>query len=75
MKTASFSIAILNFFLGMVNIFILQKISSERDHLQHFCTFAVILDKFAALFELVMTQIFHRKKLVDIGAENLSDLL
>ena len=36
------------FFLGMVNIFILQKISSERDRLQHFCTFAVILDKFSA---------------------------
>ena len=48
MKSASFSIAILNFFLGMVNIFILQKISPERDRLQLFCTFAIILDKFSA---------------------------
>ena len=32
----------------MVNIFILQKISPERDRLQLFCTFAIILDKFSA---------------------------
>ena len=36
------------FFLGMVNIFILQKISPERDRLHLFCTFAVILGKFSA---------------------------
>ena len=36
MKSASFSIAILNFFLGMFNIFILQEISPERDRLQPF---------------------------------------
>ena len=46
MKPASFSNAILSFFLGMVNIFILQKISPERDRLHLFCTFAVILGKF-----------------------------
>ena len=32
----------------MVNIFILQKISPERDRVQLFCTFAIILDKFSA---------------------------
>ena len=36
------------FFLGMVNIFILQKISPERDRLHLFCIFAVILGKFSA---------------------------
>ena len=36
------------FFLGMDNIFILQKISPERDPLHLFCTFAVILGKFYA---------------------------
>ena len=36
------------FFLGMVYIFILQKIGPERDRLQHFCTFALILAKFSA---------------------------
>ena len=36
------------FFLGMVNIFILQKISPERDQLHLFCTVAVILGKFSA---------------------------
>ena len=30
---------------------------------------------FAALFELVMTHIFHRKKLDDVGAENLSKII
>ena len=29
---------------------------------------------FAALSELVMTHIFHRKKLDDVGAENLSKI-
>ena len=29
---------------------------------------------FAAHFELVMTHIFHRKKLDDVGAENLSKI-
>ena len=36
------------FFLGMVYIFILQKIGPEWDRLQHFCTFAVILVKYSA---------------------------
>ena len=36
------------FFLCMVYIFILQKISLERDRLQHFCMFAVILVKYSA---------------------------
>ena len=35
------------FFLDMVYISILQKISPERDRLQHFCTFALILAKFS----------------------------
>ena len=30
---------------------------------------------FGALFELVMTHIFHRKKLDDVGAENLSKII
>ena len=30
---------------------------------------------FGALFELVITHIFHRKKLDDIGAENLSKII
>ena len=29
---------------------------------------------FGALLELVMTHIFHRKKLDDVGAENLSKI-
>ena len=41
------------FFLGMVNIFILQKISPHRDRIQLFCTFAVILDKFSALTSII----------------------
>ena len=36
------------FFLDMVYIFIVQKIGPERDRLQLFCTFAVILVKFSA---------------------------
>ena len=47
MKGASFTDAIMSFFLGMVNIYILQKISPERDRLQRFCTFAIMLDKFS----------------------------
>ena len=30
---------------------------------------------FGALLELVMTHIFHRKKLDDVGAENLSKII
>ena len=30
---------------------------------------------FGALLELVMTHIFHRKKLGDVGAENLSKII
>ena len=30
---------------------------------------------FAALLELVITHIFHRKKLDDVGAENLSKII
>ena len=30
---------------------------------------------FGALFELVITHIFHRKKLDDVGAENLSKII
>ena len=41
MKEASFNIAILSLFLGMVNIFIQQKISPGRKRLHLFCTFAV----------------------------------
>ena len=44
MKSASFNIAILSFFLCMVYIFILQKIRSERYRLQHVCTFPLILE-------------------------------
>ena len=48
MKSASFNNAILSFFLGTFYIFIQQKIGPERDRLQHFCTFALILAKFSA---------------------------
>ena len=30
---------------------------------------------FGAFFELVITHIFHRKKLDDVGAENLSKII
>ena len=46
MNTTSMSIAILSFFLRMVNIFILQKISTKRDRIQLFlyicCNFGQI---------------------------------
>ena len=42
MKEASFNIAMLSLFLGMVNIFIPQKISPGQKRFHLFCTFAVI---------------------------------
>ena len=41
------------FFLGMVNIFILQKISPHRDRIQLSSTFAVIFDKFSILTSMI----------------------
>ena len=51
------------------------------EYLHNHCTIALLVKRdtlikliFAALFELVMTHILHRKKLDDVGAEYLTKI-